>query len=87
MKKRITAALLMLTLLMGALPARAQEDARTALIDGIIALAQENSMALMTLEATCGTKLVVTATGPQAREVLDELEALVQRKFDIPDEQ
>ena len=44
-------------------------------------------MALMTLEATCGTKLVVTATGPQAKEVLDELEALVQRKFDIPDEQ
>ena len=25
--------------------------------------------------------------GPQAREVLDELEALVSRKFDIPDEQ
>ena len=44
-------------------------------------------MALMTLEATCGTKLVVTSTGPQAHEVLDELEALVQRKFDIPDEQ
>ena len=44
-------------------------------------------MALMTLEATCGTKLVVTATGPQSKEVLDELEALVQRKFDIPDEQ
>ncbi len=44
-------------------------------------------MALMTLEATCGTKLAVTATGPQAHEVLDELEALVQRKFDIPDEQ
>ncbi len=44
-------------------------------------------MALMTLEATCGTKLVVTAKGPQAHEVLDELEALVQRKFDIPDEQ
>ena len=42
---------------------------------------------LMTLEATCGTKLVVTVTGPQAHEVLDELEALVQRKFDIPDEQ
>lgn len=44
-------------------------------------------MALMTLEATCGTKLVVTAEGPQANEVLEELEALVQRKFDIPDEQ
>jgi len=44
-------------------------------------------MALMTLEAVCGTKLRVTAEGPQAKEVLDELEALVQRKFDIPDEQ
>ncbi len=44
-------------------------------------------MALMTLEAVCGTKLRVTAEGPQAKEVLDELEAVVQRKFDIPDEQ
>ena len=44
-------------------------------------------MALMTLEAVCGTKLVVTATGPQAQEVLEELDALVQRKFNIPDEQ
>lgn len=44
-------------------------------------------MALMTLEAVCGTKLRVSASGPQSREVLDELEALVARKFDIPDEQ
>ena len=44
-------------------------------------------MALMTLEAVCGTVLKVTASGPQAREALDELEALVARKFDIPDEQ
>lgn len=44
-------------------------------------------MALMTLEAVCGTTLRVAAWGPQAREVLDELEALVSRKFDIPDEQ
>lgn len=44
-------------------------------------------MALMTLEATCGTVLKVTASGPQAKEVLDEIEALVVRKFDIPDEQ
>lgn len=44
-------------------------------------------MALMTLEAVCGTKLVVSASGPQAKEVLDELEGLVSRKFDIPDEQ
>ena len=44
-------------------------------------------MALMTLEAVCGTVLKVSASGPQAKEVLDELEALVARRFDIPDEQ
>jgi phosphocarrier protein len=44
-------------------------------------------MALMTLEAVCGSTLTVTATGPQAGEALEELESLVQRKFDIPDEQ
>ena len=44
-------------------------------------------MALMTLEAVCGTVLKVTASGPQAKEALDELEALVERRFDIPDEQ
>ncbi|MBQ7233846.1 MAG: HPr family phosphocarrier protein [Kiritimatiellae bacterium] len=44
-------------------------------------------MALMTLEATHGAVLKVTASGNQAKEVLDELEALVGRKFDIPDEQ
>ena len=44
-------------------------------------------MALMTLEAVNGTVLKVTAEGTQAKEVLDELEGLVNRKFDIPDEQ
>ena len=44
-------------------------------------------MALMTLEAVCGTVLRVSASGPQAVEALDALEALVERKFDIPDEQ
>jgi len=44
-------------------------------------------MALMTLEATCGTVLNVSASGPEAEDVLEELEALVARKFDIPDEQ
>ena len=44
-------------------------------------------MALMTLEAVCGTTLKVSASGVQAKEALDELAALVERKFDIPDEQ
>lgn len=44
-------------------------------------------MALMTLEAVCGSTLTVRASGQEATAVLDELEALVKRKFDIPDEQ
>lgn len=44
-------------------------------------------MALMTLEAVCGSVLKVSASGPQAQEALDDLAALVGRKFDIPDEQ
>ena len=44
-------------------------------------------MALMTLEAVCGTVLKVTATGPEASEAIEELSALVARKVDIPDEQ
>ncbi len=54
--------------------------------DGTV-VSGKSIMALMTLEAVCGTKLRVTSCGPQGREVLDELEALVARKFDIPDEQ
>ena len=50
-------------------------------------VAGKSIMALMTLEATCGSILKVTTSGPEAEEVLDELEALVARKFDIPDEQ
>ena len=54
--------------------------------DGTV-VSGKSIMALMTLEAVCGTVLKVTASGPQAKEALDELEALVGRKFDIPDEQ
>lgn len=54
--------------------------------DGSI-VSGKSIMALMTLEAACGSTLRVTAAGPQAREVLDELEGLIARKFDIPDEQ
>ena len=50
-------------------------------------VAGKSIMALMTLEAVNGAVLKVTATGPDAAEALDDLEALVARKFDIPDEQ
>lgn len=39
-------------------------------------------MGLMTLEASLGTTLKVSAEGPDAEQVLDELEALVTGKFD-----
>ena len=54
--------------------------------DGTV-VSGKSIMALMTLEAVCGTVLKVTASGAQAKEALDDLEALVGRKFDIPDEQ
>lgn len=44
-------------------------------------------MALLTLEAVCGSVLKVTASGEDAELALDDLEALVARKFDLPDEQ
>ena len=54
--------------------------------DGTV-VSGKSIMALMTLEATCGTILRVSASGPQAQEALDELGSLIARKFDIPDEQ
>jgi phosphocarrier protein len=39
-------------------------------------------MGLMTLEASRGSKLTVTATGPDAAQVLDELQALFEAGFD-----
>jgi len=38
-------------------------------------------MGLMTLEASCGTSLTITAEGPDAEIVLDELQELMDRKF------
>lgn len=54
--------------------------------DGTV-VSGKSIMALMTLEALCGSVLKVTATGEEATEALDALEGLVKRKFDIPDEQ
>jgi phosphocarrier protein HPr len=39
-------------------------------------------LGLMTLEASCGCVLRVSASGKDAQRVLEELEQLVQRKFD-----
>ena len=39
-------------------------------------------MGLMTLEASFGSKLRITAEGPDAAQALDELGALIESKFD-----
>lgn len=39
-------------------------------------------MGLMTLEASRGSRLRVTAEGPDAEQLLDELQSLIESKFD-----
>ena len=39
-------------------------------------------MGLMTLEASCGSVLVVSACGTDAEQMLDELAQLIENKFD-----
>lgn len=53
--------------------------------DGVV-VPGKSIMALMTLEAINGTSLTVRAVGEEADKVIAELEALVERKFDLPDE-
>jgi len=40
-------------------------------------------MELLLLEAGCGTELVLAASGPRAKEAVDELRALFEREFDV----
>jgi phosphocarrier protein len=39
-------------------------------------------MGLMTLEASKGSKLLVTVEGPDAEQLLDELQSLIESRFD-----
>lgn len=39
-------------------------------------------MGLMTLEASRGSRVLVVAEGPEAEQILDEIERLADRKFD-----
>lgn len=53
--------------------------------DGMV-VPGKSIMALMTLEAVSGTTLTIRATGEEAQKVIEELVALIERKFDLPDE-
>ena len=53
--------------------------------DGVV-VPGKSIMALMTLEAVNGTSLIIRATGEEAQMAVDELQSLIERKFDLPDE-
>ena len=57
-------------------------DAEIQVEKGGNTVSGKSIMGLMTLEASRGTKLKVTATGPDAEELLDELQELIESKFD-----
>ena len=42
----------------------------------------KSPMEMMTLEGTCGTKLLLSAHGADAREAINALATLIDRKFD-----
>lgn len=46
-----------------------------------IRVSGKSIMGLMTIEASCGTKIRITADGVDANQVVEELEKLVEHKF------
>lgn len=52
---------------------------------GQYAVDGKSALQMMTLAATKGTNLVIEAAGADARQAIDELTRLVERKFDTED--
>lgn len=46
-----------------------------------IRVSGKSIMGLMTMEASCGTKIKITAEGTDADQAVDELQKLVEHKF------
>jgi len=46
-----------------------------------IRVSGKSIMGLMTMEASCGTKIKITAEGSDAGQAVDELQKLVEHKF------
>lgn len=46
-----------------------------------IRISGKSIMGLMTIEASCGTKIRITAEGVDADQVVDELQKLVEHRF------
>lgn len=50
------------------------------------AVSGKSVLGLMTLEAPCGTRLKISADGPDAEDALDAITELVDNRFGILDE-
>jgi len=64
--------------------ARFAADVRVE-VDGNVA-SGKSILSLLTLEASGGARMRVTASGPQAREAVEALQRLVLENFGLPDE-
>lgn len=62
--------------------AASRYDADITVEKGGTKVSGKSIMGLMTLEASQGSKLKITASGDEAVEVLDELQNLIESKFD-----
>ena len=62
--------------------AASRYDADITVEKGGTTVSGKSIMGLMTLEASQGTKLKITASGDDASDVLDELQTLIESKFD-----
>ena len=62
--------------------AASRYDADITVEKGGTMVSGKSIMGLMTLEASQGTKLKITASGEDASDVLDELQNLIEGKFD-----
>jgi phosphocarrier protein len=56
-------------------------DAEVTLEKDGVKVSAKSIMGVLTLQAPYGTVLKVTADGPDAEQVMDELEALIKNKF------
>ncbi len=62
--------------------AASRYDADVLVEKGDNCVSGKSIMGLMTLEASRGSKIRITVEGADAEELLDELEALIDRRFD-----
>ena len=59
------------------------KDTSISILRGDLEVDAKSIMELLLLEAACGVELTLVASGPQAREAVEELLGLFEREFDL----